>query len=60
VRGPDSTVGPMLGDIIGVDCFYGWHLRARFCSCIIECIASAATSIFLLQNYVVLKLEPKL
>jgi hypothetical protein len=39
-------VGPILGDPIGVDRFWGWHLRARCCPCIIECIASASTCNF--------------
>jgi hypothetical protein len=33
----------ILGDPVGIDRFWGRHLRARCCHCIIECIASACT-----------------
>jgi hypothetical protein len=43
-------MNPVLGDPIGVDHFWGWHLRVRCCPCIIECIISTSTFTFLLQN----------
>jgi hypothetical protein len=30
------------GDPVGIDRFWGWHLRARCCPCVIECFASAS------------------
>jgi hypothetical protein len=60
MRGPDSTVGPVLGDPVDVDRFQGRHLRAMCCPCIIECIAFASTCTFSLPNSVVSKFEQKL
>jgi hypothetical protein len=60
MSGPDSMVGPMLGDPIGIDRFWVCHLRARSCPCIIKCIASTSTCAFPLHNSVVLKLEKKI
>jgi hypothetical protein len=60
VGSPDSTVGPILRDSVGIDRFWGRYLRARCCPCIVECIAFASTCNFSTANSVVSKLEPKL
>jgi hypothetical protein len=51
VRGADiGWLDPVLGGTIDVDRCCGWHLRASYFHCIIECMTFASTLTISLQN----------
>jgi hypothetical protein len=51
VGGLDAgRLGLVLGGAISIDRCGRWYLMAKCCPCIIECIASASTFTFSMQN----------